>query len=74
MVLTDIQNRYLSKKVVYTGLTHNKKIGMKIKYLYALKKPKRLITWYTTNPDFAEYASRCGMIVTCRSIKSRIIK
>ena len=42
--------------------------------MYVIKKPHKLITLFTTNPDFAEYASRCGLIVTCRSIKSRMIK
>ena len=74
MAQTFIQNRYLCKNIVYTGLINNKKRNRKIKYIYVIKKPNKLITLFTTNPDFAEYASRCGLIVTCRSIKSRMIK
>ena len=74
MVLTNIQNRYLRKNTVYKDLIFNNKKGMKVKYLYVLKKPNKIITWFTTNPDYAEYARKCGLIVTCKSFKSRIIK
>ena len=74
MVLTDIQTRYLNKNIVYTGLFLSNNKELKVKYLYVMKKPRDIMTWFTTNPDFAEYASRCGLIVTCKSFKSRIIK
>ena len=74
MVSSRIPLKNVYNTSFYSYLIHNIKKEKKIKFLYVIKKPKKIIRWFTTNPEIAEDASRRGSIVTCKSIKNRIIK
>lgn len=74
MVSSEIQTKFGYKDSFYLFYLKSRKKETSIKFLYMIKNPKKIITWFTTNPDVAENASRCGLKVTCKSIKSRIIK
>ena len=74
MVSLEIQTKIADRDTFYSYFIHSRKKETSIKFLYMIKKPRKIITWFTTNPEVAEYASRCGLMVTCKTIKSRIIK
>ena len=74
MVSIELQTKFSDKDSFYLFFLKDRKKETSIKFLYIIKHPKKIITRFTTDPDVAENASRCGLTVTCKSIKSRILK
>jgi hypothetical protein len=74
MVSLENKTKFNDKNPLYLFYLKGRKKETSIKFLYIIKNPKKIITRFTTNPDVAENASRCGLTVTCKSIKSRILK
>lgn len=72
MMSPQYQEKIGCKNLFYSNFINIKKRQSHTKYLFVIKKPHKIITWFTTNPYIAEFASRNGLIVTCKTTKSRI--